>query len=475
MSSRKDSKNKKSELRTTAQLADLSYWGQIPFRRKDESSGVKLLSDFTFCCSRDSGKDFLPEGDAATRRGTTARISSKDAWEDGTYSEISGTLLDSLGKKKQRVAKLPEARIVACRCFGGKMVSVTVRHNCDSAQSEQAREFFAANTSNEDDRRRYTYADSFADAQKVFDASDYKPNEERSPARPVSIHDLVQVLRREVFYRGESTESAPERDRLHGAVLLFGRTKSAKSLVLRGLVHSLLSHRETFEFLVGLHDRRPHLVTCEDPVEKWFRPPVTDRSQSPGIDYTPRDRTKRDYDTLSGAFRNALRQTPSCFLVGEIREGAELRDTVDFAGTGHLVVATMHAGSLIDAFEKIIEATNAKSPAERGLLGQRILAVVHLEQIIARVRDQQCELIVPTLWRRTPNSTAALVAAGIGSLAPHNPRFDGRVTKTLRDCLGRQWFAKQLLEGRDADIGANAQQIKNALIKSASLLDLRGN
>ena len=49
--------------------------------------------------------------------------------------------------------------------------------------------------------------------------------------------------------------------------------------------------------------------------------------------------------------------------------------------TGHLVVTTSHAGSLIESIGNILQAARAVTPSDRSNKGGRLLAVVHLKAV----------------------------------------------------------------------------------------------
>ena len=89
--------------------------------------------------------------------------------------------------------------------------------------------------------------------------------------------------------------------------------------------------------------------------------------------------------SLDEALKAALRQTPSVFYIGEIREEQDLARAVEIGGTGHLVIATMHAGSLGEAMVETFEASDAKGPATRAMFASKLLAVIHLERFSVEV------------------------------------------------------------------------------------------
>ncbi len=88
-----------------------------------------------------------------------------------------------------------------------------------------------------------------------------------------------------------------------------------------------------------------HIITIEDPVE-FVHPHknciVTQREI--GI----------DTDDWGIALKNTLRQAPDVILMGEIRDREAMEHAVQFAETGHLCMATLHANSANQALDRII-------------------------------------------------------------------------------------------------------------------------
>lgn len=279
----------------------------------------------------------------------------------------------------------------------------------------------------------------------------------------------------------------------HGLVVLTGGTNSAKSEIARGLVDHVMN-----DAIKEKPARRPHLVTFEDPIEKYFVAPgkVSDPScyraiaavlgpatlaalpDQPasrlaplyGLDYTPREKGKDVHD-LKQAFGDALRQTPKVFFVGEVREREDWHAVLEFAGTGHLVVTTAHAGSLLEAVMKILTAVDAHTPATRRLWASKVLAVVHLkaEEPKGTMGPTDRRLLLPAVWRRTPAGLAALTAGGFGSIVPSYRR--GGLPPGL-SALGRRYFLDRLthaalhggpkyddLAGRQAELGTIATRL----------------
>ncbi|HJQ82916.1 MAG TPA: ATPase, T2SS/T4P/T4SS family [Candidatus Binatia bacterium] len=253
-----------------------------------------------------------------------------------------------------------------------------------------------------------------------------------------------------------------------GLVVVTGATNSAKSMVARGLIARLL--REQVAARAGRPARRPHLLTLEDPIERWFFVDSSGAALDPatiqalGWDYTPREIPK-DIPTLEQGLRDALRQTPAVVYVGEVRTPQDWRNLLSFAGTGHLVVTTAHAGSLVEAMGRLFRATRVVTAARRGEVAESILAIVHLRRFLAGATPGHPP-IVPALWRRSASGVAALVSDGLSSLLPYD-RSDSA------SCVGRRWFAERLADLRKSG-GKDVIGWRFQLTKQAREADLGG-
>ena len=118
-----------------------------------------------------------------------------------------------------------------------------------------------------------------------------------------------------------------------GLVIVVGATGSGKSTTLAAMV----GHRN--------ENSRGHIVTIEDPVE-YVHPHnkcvVTQREV--GV----------DTESWHAALKNTLRQAPDVIMIGEIRERDTMEYGIQFAETGHLCLATLHANSANQALDRII-------------------------------------------------------------------------------------------------------------------------
>ena len=118
-----------------------------------------------------------------------------------------------------------------------------------------------------------------------------------------------------------------------GLVIVVGATGSGKSTTLAAMV----GHRN--------ENSRGHIISIEDPVEYVHphrRCVVTQREV--GV----------DTESWGAALKNTLRQAPDVIMIGEIRDRDTMEYGIQFAETGHLCLATLHANSANQALDRII-------------------------------------------------------------------------------------------------------------------------
>ena len=146
-----------------------------------------------------------------------------------------------------------------------------------------------------------------------------------------------------------------------GLAIIVGATGSGKSTTLAAMVDWRNEHTHG------------HIITVEDPVE-FVHPHkncvVTQREI--GI----------DTDSWEAALKNTLRQAPDVILMGEIRDRETMEHAIQFAETGHLCLATLHANSANQALDRIINFFPEDRRSQllmdlslnlRGLISQRLV------------------------------------------------------------------------------------------------------
>jgi len=162
-----------------------------------------------------------------------------------------------------------------------------------------------------------------------------------------------------------------------GLVLFVGATGSGKSTSLA----AMLGHRN--------RHAAGHIITLEDPIEfvhEHAASIVTQREI--GV----------DTQSWTAALQNTLRQAPDVILVGEVRSRETMEHALNFAETGHLVLASLHANNASQAIDRVLNLFDEAERAQRlmdlslnlqGVVSQRLVRratggrVAALEMLLA--------------------------------------------------------------------------------------------
>ncbi len=118
-----------------------------------------------------------------------------------------------------------------------------------------------------------------------------------------------------------------------GLVLVVGATGSGKSTTMAAMTGYRNQHSHG------------HILTVEDPIE-FVHP-------HQGCIVTQRE-VGLDTESYEVALKNSLRQAPDMILIGEIRNRETMEYALNFAETGHLCLATLHANNANQALERIL-------------------------------------------------------------------------------------------------------------------------
>ncbi|WP_415912649.1 GspE/PulE family protein [Neptuniibacter sp. QD37_11] len=165
------------------------------------------------------------------------------------------------------------------------------------------------------------------------------------PAKSQHKMDDLGITRLEQWRKGVQNS--------HGICLVCGPTGSGKTTTLNASIREL----DRFEKAI---------FSAEDPVE--YRIPYVAQvniNHAVGLDF-------------SRAVRAFMRSDPDIILVGEIRDPETARNAIKAAETGHLVLGTLHTGSIHGAVNRLrdleIDPHELKSVV-RSVLAQRLMRV----------------------------------------------------------------------------------------------------
>jgi twitching motility protein PilU len=118
-----------------------------------------------------------------------------------------------------------------------------------------------------------------------------------------------------------------------GLILLVGATGSGKSTTLAAMID--FRNAQT----------SGHILTLEDPIEFVFQNKTSIVNQR---------EVGTDTRAFQTALKNALRQAPDCILIGEIRDRETMSMALQYAQSGHLCLATLHANNSYHALNRIV-------------------------------------------------------------------------------------------------------------------------
>ena len=223
-----------------------------------------------------------------------------------------------------------------------------------------------------------------------------------------------------------------------GLCIMVGGTGSGKSTSLAAMVDWRNENTQG------------HIITIEDPVE-FVHPHkncvITQREV--GL----------DTESWQAALKNTLRQAPDVILMGEIRDHETMEHAIQFAETGHLCLATLHANSANQALDRIINFF----PEER-----RSQLLMDLSLNLRALVSQR---LVP---RQDNKGRHAAVEVMLNSPLISDLIFKGDVTEIKEIMkksgnMGMQTFDQALFQAYEA----NLITFEDALRNADSLNDLR--
>jgi general secretion pathway protein E len=117
----------------------------------------------------------------------------------------------------------------------------------------------------------------------------------------------------------------------HGLLLLCGPAGSGKTTTSAAIIRDMVGTR--------------HVLTVEDPVEYRL-----------GLVHTTQvEVSERAGRGFADVLRAALRHDPEVLAVGEVRDGETAGLAVRYALSGHLVIATVHAGGPGQAVRRLVD------------------------------------------------------------------------------------------------------------------------
>jgi twitching motility protein PilU len=197
-----------------------------------------------------------------------------------------------------------------------------------------------------------------------------------------------------------------------GLILMVGATGCGKSTTLAAMIN----HRN--------EKTSSHIITVEDPIE-FLHPNKKSivNQREVGLD------TK----SYGRALKSAMRAAQDVIQIGEIRDRESMQAALDMAGTGHLVLGTLHANNASETLDRIINMF----PQEQH--GQVFMDLAHyLRAILSQrlVRSRQGKLVAAVeLMLNTPHIKDLMLKGDISAVKDAHKDSGEQGMKTFDDAL----------------------------------------
>ena len=163
-----------------------------------------------------------------------------------------------------------------------------------------------------------------------------------------------------------------------GLVLMVGAAGNGKSTTLAAMIN----HRND--------KTSSHIITIEDPIE-FLHP----NKQS----IVNQREVGLDTKSYGRALKSAMRAAPDVIQIGEIRDRESMQAAIDMAGTGHLVLATLHSNNAPETLDRIINLFPQEQHSQVFMdLGHYLRAIISQRLVRARTgkRVAAVELMLNT-------------------------------------------------------------------------------
>lgn len=118
-----------------------------------------------------------------------------------------------------------------------------------------------------------------------------------------------------------------------GLVIVSGSTGSGKSTTLAAMINAI---NMNYPY---------HIITLENPVEYVFDDNKSIISQI---------EIGKNIKSFSDGIKAAMRENPNVIMIGELRTLEDIKTALFAAESGHLVLTTLHSGSVTDALDRLL-------------------------------------------------------------------------------------------------------------------------
>ncbi|MCV6639099.1 PilT/PilU family type 4a pilus ATPase [Candidatus Albibeggiatoa sp. nov. NOAA] len=181
----------------------------------------------------------------------------------------------------------------------------------------------------------------------------------------------------------------------NGLIVMVGGTGSGKSTTMAAMIDH--RNRESYG----------HIITLEDPIE-YVHPHknCVIMQREIGVDSV----------SWEAALHNTLRQAPDVILLGEIRDAEIMNFGLEFAQTGHLAMATLHANNANQAVDRILGFFSTEKQKKLMQDLSLNLRSVISQRLIKTISGGRCAAI--EILINSPLIAELIAAGDIGGIKP---------------------------------------------------------
>ncbi|NOQ35835.1 MAG: PilT/PilU family type 4a pilus ATPase [Methylococcaceae bacterium] len=216
----------------------------------------------------------------------------------------------------------------------------------------------------------------------------------------------------------------------NGLIIMVGGTGSGKSTTMAALI----DHRNANSY--------GHIITIEDPIE-YVHPHknCVIMQREVGV----------DTESWESALHNTLRQAPDVILLGEIRDAEIMNFGMEFAQTGHLAMATLHANNANQAIDRVLGFFSTETQQKLMLDLSANLRSIVSQRLIKTVSGGRCAAI--EILINTPLISDLIAKGDVAGIKP--------IMAKSRE-LGMQTFDQALFDLFKAGKITQDEALKNA-------------
>jgi twitching motility protein PilU len=225
--------------------------------------------------------------------------------------------------------------------------------------------------------------------------------------------------------------------------------------------------------------RTGHIFTLEEPVEFIFQNKKSIVNQR---------EVGTDTLDMKVGLKNALRQAPDCILIGEIRDKENMTSAIQYAQSGHLCLATLHANNSYHTMNRIISFYPLESRAALLQDLSATLRCVISQRLVKNVRGTRSAAVEVMLNSRymaeliEKGEISEMKEAMEKALTPGSQTFEQSLFKMIKDGLISQdeglanadsannllWLMNNTAAGADVAAGKERPEARSASASTGS-------